>query len=142
MVKNFFKKYGEQVACICAAIAVMSVLFFGVGGVIKADASLPIVETEYEILTVYQYSTPITNGYGGIKGHSTRYHVTYITKNGGIREIEMANNAHIENAYEAVYMGEESKLVITSKGSNPKLYRLYLTETDFEEMQYKLIDSE
>ena len=142
MVKKFLKKYGEQVACICAAIAVMSLLFFGVGGVIKADASLPIVETEYEILTVYQYSAPITNGYGGVKGHTTRYHVTYITENGEIREAEMANNAHLENPYEAVYMGDESKFVIITKGNNPTFYRLYLTEQDFEEMQYKLIDSE
>lgn len=141
-IKNLVKKNGEQIACVGAAIAIMAIIFFGFGGIIKAEASKPYIETEYKILTVYQYSAPITNGYGGVKGHTTRYHVTYITENGEIREAEMANNAHLENPYEAVYMGDKSKFVIITKGNNPTFYRLYLTEQDFEEMQYKLLDFE
>ena len=59
---------------------------------------------------------------------------------GNICEKEM-HNAAAENKkpYEAVYMSDsETKFVVTSKGSS-SWYALYLTEQDFQEMQYKLI---
>ena len=140
MVKNFIKKNAEVVFSIIAIAVIFAILFFGIGGIVRAEASRPVVTKEYEVLTVYQYSTPITNGYGGVRGHKAMYHVTFIDDNGNICEKEM-HNAAAENKkpYEAVYMSDsETKFVVTSKGSS-SWYALYLTEQDFQEMQYKLI---
>ena len=141
MVKNWIKNNTEMVVSIVAIIALFALVIFGFSGLVKAEASRPTTVDEYEILTVYQYSTPITNGYGGIRGHEVRYHVTFMDNDGNILEKEMYNGAtKSDNPYEAVYMGEETKLVVTSKGST-SWYALYLTSADFEAMQYKVIEN-
>lgn len=140
MVKNFFKKHSEMIAICAGFIVIFAILIFGFGGLIKAEASKPITVEEYQVLTVYQYSAPITNGYGGVRGHETRYHVTYFDNNGNICEKEMYNAAgKSDNPYEAVYIGEDTKLVIKRKGSTD-WFALYLTESDFEAMKYKLVE--
>ena len=139
-IKSFVKANQEAVISAVGIVAVFAIIFFGLGGIVKAEASRTATVKEYEVLTVYQYSTPITNGYGGIRGHESMYHVTFIDENGTIHEKEMYNGASKSNKpYEAVYMSDaETKMVITSKGST-SWYALYLTEQDFQEMQYKVI---
>jgi len=142
MVKNWLVKHKYEIGSAILMLAVFAILTFGFGSLVKVKAEQPVVTNEYKVLTVYQYSAPVTNGYGGVKRHETKYHVTYINNDGDICDKEMYNAAATsEKPYEAVYMGEETKLVITSKGST-SWYALYLTEQDFQEMRYKLIESE
>ena len=141
MVKKFFKKHADTIGICAGIIAVFATLIFGVGGVVVAEASKPVTTKEYRVLTCYQYSAPITNGYGGIKRHETKYHVTYIDHNGNICEKEMYNAAkNSTTPYEAVYISDETKFVVKTKGST-SWFALYLTEADFEAMKYKIVET-
>ena len=140
-MKKFLRKHAESIYPFLGALAILLVVILGLGGVIAVEASTPITTEEYRVLTVYQYSAPITNGYGGVKRHETKYHVTYTDNDGNIYEKEMRNSATTdEKPYEAVYMSNETKFVVENKGST-NWYSLYLTEKDFECMQYKIINT-
>ncbi len=142
MVKRFFKKHADTIGMYAGIIAVFATLIFGFGGVIAAEASTPVTTEEYKVLTVYQYSAPVTNGYGGVRRHETKYHVTYINHNGTICEKEMHNAAKSSTSpYEAVYMSDETKFVVTTKGST-NWFALYLTEADFQNMRYRILETE
>ena len=138
---RFFREYKDVIIEVAVAIVVFGIIAFLFGGIVKTAAEQPVHTNEYKVLTVYQYSAPITNGYGGVRGHETMYHVTYLNDKGVVCEKEMYNGAAISDTpYEAVYMGEETKLVVKTKGSTDWHY-LYLTQEDFEQMQYKLIEN-
>ena len=113
------------------------VLFLGLmfcAGCSGGSESHPETSVTYEVLSIYQYPQADTNGYGGVYGYNVGYHVSYIDENGNVGELEMRNQSDWDNPNMLVTIGNETKLVVTSKGKKT----LYLTKEDFEKMNVKV----
>lgn len=114
-------------ASILAFLLLFSIGFCGC----MASTSEPQKTTErheYEVLSVFQYMYPETNGYGGIYGVKMLYCFTYLDENGNL----CGDSCRIQNG--EVCIGDENKYVI-EKGSTDTYKWLYLTEDTLKNIQ-------
>lgn len=79
---------------------------------------------EYEVVSVFQYLSPITGMYGRVYGHELMYCFTYIDDNGHLQQVDDFEQYEY-NGDKKVYIGDENKFVVNERYHT---YHLYLTE--------------
>lgn len=78
----------------------------------------------YDVLSVFQYASPVTNKMGGVVRTDVRYAFTYIDDNGNLQSVD--GFRHLEYGLTKVCYGENDKYVVDSYGENMRY--LYLSK--------------
>lgn len=109
---------------ICLLLATAMIILVGGCSEPMTDEELAVYRANciqnYDVLSVFQYAKPVTNGFGGIIRVDVCYAFTYLDSSGNLQSVNGFQN--LEYGLTKVCYGESDKYVVDSYDNTKYLY--------------------